>query len=290
MFGDRAIYHDGWIASTTPFTRPWELGAPVPQDPANDVKWELYDLTKDWTQFDDLAASNPGKLRELQELFWVEAAKYQVLPLDSSLAQRVLAPRPNLTAGRTTFTYSGELTGIPHGDAPSILNKSYTITADVEIPKGGAQGTLVTQGGRFAGFGLYLLRGKPVFVYNLFDLERGRWEGGEAVPPGKHTIVFDFTYEGGGFGKGGSGVLKVDGKSVASKRIEHTVPFIFQFDETFDIGADTGTPVDDKDYQVPFRFTGTLTKLTLELKPAPLSAADQRLVAFLGRRNNRASE
>jgi len=290
MFGDRAIYHDGWIASTTPIRPPWDIAGAVIQDPANDFKWELYDLTKDWTQFNDLAKSNPEKLRELQELFWVEAAKYQVLPLDASVAQRIVAPRPNLTAGRTTFAYSGELTGIPHGDAPSILNKSYTITAEVEIPKGGAQGMLLTEGGRFAGFGLYLLRGKPVFVYNLFDLERGRWEGTDALAPGKHMVVFDFTYDGGGLGKGGSGVLKVDGRSVATKRIEHTVPFIFQWDETFDIGADTGTPVDDRDYQVPFRFTGRLTKLTLELRPVRLSAVDQQVLATLGRRNNRASE
>ena len=130
-----------------------------------------------------MAAAHPDKLRELQQLFWVEAAKYQVLPLDASVATRLVAPRPNLTAGRTEFTYSGELTGIPHGDAPSILDTSYTITAEIEIPQGGAEGMLLTEGGRFGGYGFYLLKGKPVFLWNLLDLERVRWEGPEALRP-----------------------------------------------------------------------------------------------------------
>ena len=125
-------------------------------------------------------------------------------------------------------------------------------------------------GGRFGGYGLYLLKGKPVFIYNFLDLERFRWEGQEALTPGKHTIVFDFTYDGPGFGKGGTGVLKVDGKEVASQKIPHTIPFLMTIDETFDVGVDTRTPVDDKDYQVPFRFTGKLDKLTVKLGPAQL--------------------
>ena len=149
-------------------------------------------------------------------------------------------------------------------------NKSYTITAEVEVPQGGGEGMLVTLGGRFGGYGFYLLKGKPVFLYNFLDLERFRWEGQEALTPGKHTIVFDFTYDGPGFGKGGTGVLKVDGKEVASKKIPHTIPFLMTIDETFDVGVDTRTPVDDKDYQVPFRFTGKLDKLTVKLKPSAL--------------------
>jgi arylsulfatase A-like enzyme len=195
MMGDRALYQDGWIASTTPLRPPWDLTGAVTMDPANDFKWELYDLTKDWTQFDDLAASNPDKLKELQELFWVEAAKYQVLPLDSSVAARLIAPRPSVTAGRTEFTYTHPVTGIPGGDAPIILDKSYTITAEVEIPAGGAEGMLLTQGGRFGGYGFYLLKGKPVFLWNLLDLKRIRWEGLEALSPGKHTLTFDFKYQ-----------------------------------------------------------------------------------------------
>jgi hypothetical protein len=137
---------------------------------------------------------------------------------------------------------------------------------------------LVTQGGRFAGYGLYLLKGKPVFLYNLLDLERFRWEGQEPLAPGKHTIAFDFTYEGPGFGKGGTGVLKVDDKEVANKKIPHTIPFLVTLDETFDIGVDTRTPVDDNDYQVPFHFNGKLAKLTFKLGPEQLTEADRKVM------------
>ena len=291
MFGNRALYHDGWVASTTPIKPPWELTTEANPDVANAFKWELYDLSKDWTQDDDIAASNPDKLHELQDLFWVEAAKYQVLPLDSSTATRMITARPSLVAGRTVFTYSGNIiTGIPPGDAPAIYDKSYAITADVEIPEDGADGMLVTQGGRFGGYGLYVLKGRPVFTMNLLDLQRVRWEGAEPLSPGSHTITYDFTYEGGGLGKGGVGVLTVDGIAVAEQRIEHTVPFIFQWDETFDVGADTGTPVDDGDYQVPFPFTGTLAKVTVELKPESLSADDRKLFEGSSQRNNKSSE
>jgi arylsulfatase len=300
MMGDRALYQDGWIASTTPLRPPWDITGATTIDPATAFKWELYDLTKDWTQFNDIASSNPDKLKKLQDEFWVEANKYQVLPLDASVATRIITPRPNLTAGKTLFTYSGELTGIPRGDAPSVLDTSYRITAEVEIPQGGAEGMLLTEGGRFGGYGFYVLKDKPVFVWNLLDLERIRWEAPQALSPGKHTLVFDFSYHGegmaslasgiSGIGKGGVGVLKVDGQEVDRKRMARTVPLILQWDETFDVGADTGTPVDDRDYQVPFRFTGKLTKLTLQLKPVRLSAADRQTLQQKGRRNNAASQ
>jgi arylsulfatase len=300
MLGDRALYQDGWIASTTPLRPPWDITGATTIDPATAFKWELYDLTKDWTQFNDIASSNPDKLKKLQDEFWVEANKYQVLPLDASVATRIITPRPNLTAGKTLFTYSGELTGIPRGDAPSVLDTSYRITAEVEIPQGGAEGMLLTEGGRFGGYGFYVLKDKPVFVWNLLDLERIRWEAPQALSPGKHTLVFDFSYHGegmaslasgiSGIGKGGVGVLKVDGQEVDRKRMARTVPLILQWDETFDVGADTGTPVDDRDYQVPFRFTGKLTKLTLQLKPVRLSAADRQTLQQKGRRNNAASQ
>jgi len=301
MMGDHAIYHDGWIASTKVIRPPWEIVGPVNQDPYGNVTWELYDLTKDWTQSDDVAAKFPDKLAEMKQIFLHEAEKYQVLPLDASVATRLVAPRPNITAGRTEFTYITPLTGIPQGDSPLLLNTSYTITADVEIPSGGAEGVLLTSGGRFGGYGFYLLKGKPVFVWNLVDLERVRWEGGEALSPGKHTIEFDFKYEGSGagtlafnsmsgIGRSGTGTLKVDGQVVAAKKMDRTIPLILQWDETFDIGSDTGTPVDDQDYQVPFAFTGTLSKLTLILDRPQLTPADIRLLEQEGRRNNRASE
>jgi arylsulfatase len=170
------------------------------------------------------------------------------------------------------------MSGLPDSDAPSILNKSYTITADVEIPQGGAEGMLATLGGRFGGYGFYLLKGKPVFLYNFLDLERFRWEGQQALAPGKHTLVFDFKYDGPGFGKGGTGVLRVDDKDVATRKVPHTIPFIMAIDETFDVGVDTRTPVDDKDYQVPFRFTGKLNKLTFKLGPTQLTSDDHQVI------------
>jgi arylsulfatase len=277
MFANRAIYHDGWITATTPPVPPWLLGTvKLPDDVVNGYKWELYNIAEDYSEYNDLAAKMPDKLREMQELFLVEATKYNVFPLDNSVLPRLLAPRPSATAGRTLFTYPGDMPGLPPSDAPSILNKSYTITVEVEVPQGGAEGMLVTEGGRFGGYGLYLLKGKPVFTYNLLDLERFRWEGQQALTPGKHTIAFDFRYDGGGFGKGGSGVLSVDGQQVASKTILHTIPFLMTIDETFDVGSDLRTPVDDQDYQVPFRFTGKLNKLTVNLKPEPMSAEDQK--------------
>jgi len=297
MMADRALYHDGWIASTKVVRPPWDVVGATNPDPATDVTWELYDLTHDWTQSNDLAAADPEKLKQLTDLFWVEAAKYQVLPLDASVATRVVVPKPSLAAGRREFTYAGELTGIPPGDAPSLLNTSYSLTADIEVPEGGAEGMLNTDGGRFGGYGFYLLKGRPVFVWNLVDLKRVRWEGPEALPPGKHTLEFAFKYDGLGFGtlafnnvsgigRGGTGVLKVDGKEVATQTLARTIPIILQFDETFDVGADTGTPVDDRDYRVPFRFTGQLDRLTIRLAPPVLTAADKELLAREGQRDN----
>jgi arylsulfatase len=278
MFANRGIYHDGWYACTTPPVPPWMLGtAKLP--PVNEYKWELYNLTDDYSQYNDLAAKSPDKLKELQALFMTEAGKYQVLPLDNSVLPRLLAARPSATAGRDTFTYSGELAGLPPSDAPSVLNRSYTVTADIEVPQAGAEGVINTLGGRFGGYGLYLLKGKPVFTYNMVDLERFRWEGPEVLTPGKHNVVFDFTYDGPGFGKGGTGLLKVDGKEVARKQVPHTIPFIMTIDETFDVGVDLRTPVDDKDYQVPFRFTGKIDKLTIKVAPEQLVAEDQKAKA-----------
>src|SRR5215469_1217776 len=181
MMADRALYHDGWIASTKVIRPPWEVVGAVNPDPANNVTWELYDTSKDWTQFADVSRDYPDKLQELQGMFWQEAAKYQVLPLDASVATRVIAPKPSLAAGRTVFTYSGKITGIPYGDAPSLLNASYTITADIEVPQGGAEGMINTNGGRFGGYGFYLLKGKPTFTWNLLGLKRIKWQGPDVL-------------------------------------------------------------------------------------------------------------
>jgi len=306
MMGDHALYHDGWMLSTKVMRPPWDVAGAVSQDPAG-FPYELYDLTKDWTQFENVAARYPAKVKELDNLFWIEANKYQVLPLDATVATRLAQPRPNLAAGRTEFTWTGEVTGTPNGDAPSILNASYNFKAEIEMPAardlgiGGQQGDgmIVTQGGRFGGYGFFVLNRKPVFLYNLLDMRRVRWEGAEGLTPGKHTLEFDFKYDGlgagtlafnnmSGIGRGGTGVLKVDGKEVARQSMEHTIPLTMQWDENFDIGADTGTPVAE-DYQVPFRFTGKLNKLSLKIDRPHLSTADIEKLRQ-AQRNNKASE
>ena len=271
MLAMRGIYHDGWMASTTPPFVPWAAfeGLPekAPRDILNGYTWELYKLDDDPTQADDFAAKHPEKLAEMKKIFMAEAAKYNVLPLDNRSLPRFLEPRPSANPGRTEYSYTSEVSNIPKGGAPSIVGRSFTITAEVEIPAGGGDGMLVTDGGRFGGYGLYVLKGKPVFVYNLVNVERTRWEGKDALAPGKHSIVFDFKYDGIGFGLGGSGTLSVDGKTVDAKRISRTIAFTMPVDETFDVGVDTRTPVDDRDYQVPFRFQGKLFKLAVKLQP-----------------------
>jgi arylsulfatase A-like enzyme len=283
MLGNRAIYHDGWLAATTPATLPWELSTKPAPDVITGYSWELYNVgdlqSGDLTESTDLAAKMPDKLKQMQDLFYAEAKKHDVLPLDNSSLTRWNAPRPNLTGGRTTFTYSGTLSGIPNSGAPSILNKSYTITADVTIPDGGAEGMIVTDGGRFGGYGLFLSkgdlglgRGKVVFLYNLLDLKRTIWEGPE-LSPGKHTIAFAFTSAAPGLGKGGTGVLSVDGREVATNSMENSTPITFPEDETFDVGVDTRTGIAmiEYRYDVPFTFTGTIDKLTFDLGTAQLT-------------------
>ena len=296
MAGNRAIYHDGWIACTTPFAPPWDLATGKLPSVIDGYKWELYDITKDYSENNDLAAKMPDKLKEMQALFAAEATKYNVFPLDNTAFSRLLTPRPSAVAGRTLFTYTGENVGIPLGNAPDILDKDYTITAEITVPEGGAEGMIVTLGGRFGGYALYLLNGKPVFVYNLLDLERFRWEGGvggiigddlfgKALKPGKHTLVFDFKYDGPGPGKSGTGVFTVDGRELARKKLEHTIPLMMTIDETFDIGMDTRTGVDDS-YELPFKFTGTIDKLTFKLGPSQLTAADKKVLLEADRKVN----
>src|SRR5207344_1973248 len=206
-------------------------------DPLNNQVFELFDLKKDFSQSENVAAKYPNKVKELREKFVAEAKKHQVFPLDASVAARLIAPRPNITAGRSEFVYTRPMTGLPQGDSPLLLNTSYTITADIEVPAGGAEGIILTSGGRFAGYGFYLLKGKPVFLWNLIDLERIKWEGPDTLTAGRHTLEFDFKYDGlgvgtlvfnnlSGLGRSGTGTLKVDGKEVATQKLEHTLPMI----------------------------------------------------------------
>ncbi len=278
MGGYRGIYHGGWYANTEPPIAPWSpvLGVKLP-DPTQ-YKWELYNLSDDYTQNTNLAAKYPDKLKEMQKHFDEEARKYNVFPMDNRAFARALAPRPSAAAGVSVFTYSGEISGIPPGGSPSILGRSFTITADIDVPQGGAEGMLVTDGGRFGGYGFYMLNSKPVFTYNLMGLEHFRWTSDKPLSPGKHTVMFDFTYDGPGLGKGGTGVLQVDGVEVAKQTIPHTIPFVLTFDETFDVGVDTRTGVNDADYQVPFRFTGTINKLTVKPGPEQFTEDDRRLI------------
>jgi hypothetical protein len=190
-----------------------------------------------------------------------------VLPLDASALTRFILPRPSIVAGRDELTYTKPIVGVPLGTAPSVLNKSFTITADIEVPQGGGNGMLVTQGGRFGGWGFYLLKGKPVFVYDLLDLERPRVEGSAALTPGKHKVEFAFKSDGPGLGTGGTAIITVDGAEAGSGTFPHTIPFALEASETFDVGSDTGTGVNDADYQTPFAFDGTLNTLTLKLLP-----------------------
>jgi arylsulfatase A-like enzyme len=276
MVANRGIYNDGWYANTTPPHGPWVLNAPLP--PINDYKWELYNLTEDYSQANDLAAKMPGKLKEMQKLFVQEATKYNVFPLNNDTFARATAPRPSATAGQTVFTYSGVMPGIATANSPSIIGRSYTITAEIDVPEGGGNGMLATTGGRWGGWGLYLLNGKPVFDYNMLILAQYRWEGTDALAQGKHTIVFDYTYDGPGIAKGGTGVLKVDGKVIVTQKQPNSIAFLQVSDETFDVGIDTRTGVNDKDYQVPFAFDGKINKLTVNLGPMQLAAAEQKKV------------
>ena len=289
--GNRGMYHDGWIASTTPLRPPWIVTGLEP-DP-DDFPWELYNVTRDFSQAKDLARQKPQKLQELQSLFLKEAAKYNVLPLDSSFVDRAdPSLRPGFNTGRTEFTYYPGMIRISEANAPDIKNKSFHMAAEVEIPKGGADGVLATQGGRFGGWGLFVLEGKPMFAYAYSNQDgarypnqsrsKTRFSGTEKLTPGKHIIAFDFTYDGGGIGKGGEGTLTVDGKKVAEGRIEKTLPFRFSLDESFDIGQDTGTPViDEYDAKMPFQFTGTLHKVEFTLGPESLTSAQRASIQRL---------
>lgn len=281
LVGNRAIYKDGWMASTTPLRLPWVTSGDEPNP--DDFKWELYQVSEDFSQAHDLAAQHPDKLKELQAAFDVEAKKYNVYPLDSSFASRVdPAIRPSLTAGRTDFTYYPGMIRIPEGSAPNFKNKSWAIAADVTIPpEGGSSGVLATIGGGFGGWALLMQDGKPEFAYAYSNQPEHKYRlaADQAVPPGDHTIRFSFKYDGGGAGKGAMGALFVDGKQVADGRIDQTVGSRFSLDETFDVGEDTGTPVlEEYADKMPFAFDATLRKFLVVLEPENLSEEEKQLL------------
>jgi arylsulfatase len=271
IFGNRAIYHDGWLAGTV-HRAAWEfkVRAPLEKD-----TWELYDTRTDFSLANDLAAKNPAKLRELQALFLKEAVKYSVLPLDDRLTERFIAAvvgRPDLMAGRTSLTVFEGMRGMSENVFINVKNTSHTITAEVDVPQGGGDGVLLAQAGRFGGWSLYVKDRKPTYTYNWLGLQRFTVAAKDPLPAGKATIRFEFAYDGGGMGKGGTGTLFVNDRKVAAARIEHTQCCVFSADEGADVGADEGTPV--ADYQVPFKFTGRIAKVTIDVQEPKTADAE----------------
>lgn len=264
MLGNRAIYHDGWVAATTPVAPPWDpAGSAV--DVISGYTWELYNVEQDFSQAENLAERYPDKLRQLQLLFYAEAARYDALPLDNSKTERLdPAIRPSLTRGRDSFEFFQGMTRIPEGAAPDVKNKSFSLRAELEVPDDGASGMIITQGGLFSGWALYLDHGRPVFHYNTVDVFHAEIAAAEALRPGRQLLRLDFNYDGGGIGKGGTATIRVNGKVWAEGRVERTIPIRVTLDEGLDIGEDTGTPV-NRSYDVPFKFTGGIQKVILDL-------------------------
>lgn len=263
IMGNRALYHDGWLARTI-HRAPWEK---QPRASFEQDKWELFDTTKDFSLANDLAAKQPAKLKAMQALFLKEAVKYNVLPLDDRSLERLvpaLAGRPDLMAGRHSLTLYEGMTGIMENAFIDVKNRSLTITAEVEIPQNGANGVILAQGGRFGGWSLYVKEGKPTYTYNLVGMQRTTIAASQPLAPGKTTIKMDFAYDGGGPGKGGTTMLTINGQKTAEGRIERTTPFVFSLDEGADVGMDEDTPVSEDYKQGDNRFNGKIVKVTVE--------------------------
>jgi arylsulfatase len=265
--GNRAIYHDGWFARTI-HRAPWE--AKPRRAVTDNTAWELFDVRSDFSLANDLAAKNPKKVAEMQALFLKEAARYHVLPLDDRVFERLDAQavgRPDLMGGRTSMTLSEGMVGMMESVFVNVKNRSKTITAEIEVPASGANGTILAQGGRFGGWSLYVKNGVPAYDYNFLGLQRTSIAAPKPLAPGKATIRFEFAYDGGGPAKGGKGTLSVNGEKVAEGRIERTQPGIFSADETADVGIDLGTPVVEAiGAEAKSRFTGRIPKVTIEVK------------------------
>lgn len=265
MQGYRGIYHDGWMASSITF-EPWNLSRP--EFDIDKAPWELYNIDQDFSQANNIAGSNPDKLKMMEALFWSEAARYNVLPIDWRSLERVgdeEMGRPNPTLGRREFDYPGRLTNVALGSAPVLRNRSFSVSADIVVPSTGAQGMLFTQGGSTAGWGFYVQQGKLVAIHNFLGIERYRVEANAPLPAGKSTVAMVFNYDGGGPAKGGTLQLIENGKVVGEGRLPRTVPGQYAAFEGQDIGMDTGSPV-DSGYQPPFAFTGTIERVHVTLK------------------------
>jgi len=269
IFGNRAIYSDGWLAGTV-HRAPWEL---KPRTALETDVWELYDTRADFSLASDLAKKIPAKLKEMQALFLKEAQKYNVLPIDDRTLERFnasLVGRPDLMAGRNSLTVYEGMIGMSENVFINIKNRSHTITAKVEIPTSGANGVILAQAGRFGGWSLYLKDGKPTYTYNFLGVERFTIAAVQALPPGKAILRYEFAYDGGGLAKGGMGAIFINEIKVAEGRIEHTQPMAFSGDEGADVGEDGETPVtEDYGIPAPYKFTGKIDKITIDLKEMP---------------------
>ena len=266
MFGNRAIYNEGWVAATKHRT-PWAEAADGPLD---QDKWELYNVSADFSQSNDIAADNPEKLKEMQALFLEEALKYNVLPLDDRVFERfnaAIAGRPDLMGDRTSLTVYPGMTHMTENTFINVKNRSHSITAEVEIPQDGGEGVIISQGGRFAGWSLYMKDGKVSYAHNWVGKETYTVTSSEPLAPGKATILYDFAYEDGDKpGMGGKGTISVNGQQVAEGQIGNTTPFLFSADETADVGVDGATPVTEDYAEGNNRFTGAITSVTVDLK------------------------
>ena len=267
IFGNRVIYHEGWLARTI-HRAPWETNN-LP--PLTSDTWDLYNVHEDFSLANNLAEQNSQRLKELRALFLKESEKYHVLPIDDRVIERTnpaIAGRPDLMKGRTSLTLYDGMNGMLENTFLNVKNRSKTITAELEIPEDGANGVILTQGGRFGGWSLYMKDGKPAYTYNFLGLSRDTVAADQTIAEGKATVVLNFEYGGGGLGKGGMARLSVNGQQVAEGRIERTQPMLFSADETADVGLDNQTPVAEgigigRDET---RFTGTINKIILQVK------------------------
>jgi len=272
--GNRGVYHEGWFAGTI-HRAPWEQ---QPRRKLQEDIWELYDTRSDFSLANDLAASNPAKLEELQEIFMQEAREYRVLPIDDRVLERINAAsagRPDLMGGRTSLTLAAGMVGMSENVFINTKNRSLSITAEVEIPEGGANGVVIAQAGRFGGWSLYLKDGKPTYCYNYLGLQQYKVSAPEALAPGKATVRLNFDYDGGGIGKGGTASILVNGAQVASGRIERTQAMIFSADETAGVGLDDATPVTTDYKERDNDFTGKIITVTVEVKPVGVAVAQK---------------
>jgi arylsulfatase len=264
MIGHRGIYHKGWTAVTRHRT-PWETGA-VKLPPFDEDVWELYDTNTDWTQARDLSKSMPEKLAALQRLWLIEAVKYNVLPLDDRMAERAnadLAGRPQLVKGNRQLLFGG-MGRLTEGSIVNYKNKSHAITAEIEVPKSGAEGVVVAVGGNIGGWSLYVKKGRPIYTYNFYGVHHYTTLGTAEIPPGTHQLRMEFTYDGGGLAKGGDVALFLDGKPIGKGRVEMTEPMVFSADETLDIGTEHGSPV-TPDYPKQLKFTGEVNWVAIDI-------------------------